>query len=84
MPILKSTKKRLRTSLRAQIRNRSARSALRTAIKQIRDAEDRPTAEAALSGVVSIIDRSVKKKILHRNTAARHKSRLTRLVQTME
>ena len=54
---------------------------MRNAIKQVRQAVDADTAQTALGRAVSIIDKTVKKGILHRNTAARYKSRLTRRVQ---
>ncbi|MEW6752668.1 MAG: 30S ribosomal protein S20 [Candidatus Latescibacterota bacterium] len=83
MPKLKSSQKRLRTSLRARNRNRAIRSRLRTAIKRVRQAPDRAAAEEALKLAIPIIDRTAKKGVLHRNAAARHKSRLSQLVHHM-
>ena len=83
MPKLKSSKKRLRTSLKAQARNKAITSRMRTAIKKVRSAADKTSAEAALVQAVSIVDSTVRKGRLHRNTAARYKSRLTHFVQTM-
>lgn len=83
MPTLKSTKKRLKTNLKAQVRNRAIRTQVRNAIKNVRQAEGGEAAQQALGQAVSAIDRGVKKRIMHRNTAARHKSRLTKLVQNM-
>jgi small subunit ribosomal protein S20 len=56
---------------------------MRNAIKNVRQAEDAASAQTALGRAVSIIDKTVKKGILHRNTAARYKSRLTRQVQSL-
>ena len=62
------------------------RSTLRSALKSIRaslDAKDLTGAKAALSRKVSIVDKMATKGIIHRNTAARYKSRITnRLTKT--
>jgi small subunit ribosomal protein S20 len=65
------------------VRNRAVRTQVRNAIKNVRQAEGTEAAQQALGQAVSVIDRGVKKRIMHRNTAARHKSRLTKLVQNM-
>jgi small subunit ribosomal protein S20 len=57
---------------------------MRSAIKKVRTAEDKSTAEAALSQAISIVDGTVRKGKLHRNTAARYKSRLSHFVQAMD
>lgn len=84
MPNLKSSKKRLRNSFKAQARNKAITSRMRTAIKKVRSAGDRSTAEVALSQAISVVDSTVRKGRLHRNTAARYKSRLTHFVRGME
>ncbi len=83
MPDLKSSQKRLRTSLKARDRNKAIRSRLRTALKRVRQASDRAAAEQALLLAIPVIDKTAKKGVIHRNAAARHKSRLSRLVRTM-
>jgi small subunit ribosomal protein S20 len=80
----KSAEKRARQSEKRRERNRGARSTMRTAIKKVRgavDAGDAGQAEQALAAAVSIIDRSAKKNVVHRNTAARTKSRLVKAVR---
>jgi small subunit ribosomal protein S20 len=84
VPKLKSSKKRLITNLKAQARNKTIRTRMRSAIKKVRTAEDKSTAEAALSQAISIVDGTVRKGKLHRNTAARYKSRLSHFVQAMD
>ncbi len=84
MPTLKSSKKRLRNSFKAQARNKAITSRMRTAIKRVRTAEDKASAETALSQAISAVDSTVRKGRLHRNTAARYKSRLSRFVQSMD
>ena len=76
----KSAEKRIRQNEKRRVINRGSRSAMRTEIKKLRTAltlGDADRAQQLLPAVVSIIDRSVQKGVLHRNTAARYKSRLT-------
>lgn len=81
MPIIKSSEKDLRrTARRAQV-NRAAKGKLRSSLKKVRAAvEENQTdaAKAALTAATPVIDRAVSKGILHKNAAARHKSRLMR------
>jgi small subunit ribosomal protein S20 len=79
----KSAEKRMRQSAERRVRNRSARSEMRTAIKKVRGAlasGDVQTAQDALKTAVQVIDRTAKKRVVHGNTAARTKSRLTKAV----
>lgn len=76
----KSAEKRIRQSEKQRMRNRQARSEMRTEIKKFRSLlseEKYDEARGLLPAVYGIIDRTVKKGIIHRNTAARYKSRLT-------
>ena len=84
MPKLKSSKKRLRTNLKARLKNKAIRSRMRTAIKSVREAEDKEAAAGALQTAVSLIDKTAQKKVIHPNMAARYKSNLTRMVQKMD
>ena len=70
MPHHKSTKKRLRQSLGARLRNRGHRTMLRSALKGV--TEEAGTVVAA----VSATDLAVKRGIIHPNKAARLKSRM--------
>ena len=83
MPKLKSAKKHQATSAKAYTRNRALRARLRTALKKVRQASDKASAETALQVAISTVDRTTSKGIIHKNAAARYKSRLSRLVQTM-
>ncbi len=76
MPQLKSAKKRVKIGLKNQERNRAARSTLRTRLKQTVAARDKD-AEAAVREHQSIVDRAVKTGLIHRNMAARLKSRFS-------
>ena len=80
MPNHKSAEKRMRQNERRRLINRNNRAKLRTSIKKLRvalDGGDAGIAKGLLPVTVSEIDKAVKKGALHRNAAARHKSRLT-------
>jgi len=80
MPNHKSAEKRVRQSERRRVVNRTNRTKLRTSIKKFRSAlkgSDAGQVGALLPQTVSEIDKAVQKGVLHRNAAARHKSRLT-------
>ncbi|HEX3082933.1 MAG TPA: 30S ribosomal protein S20 [Pyrinomonadaceae bacterium] len=80
MPNHKSAEKRVRQNERRRVVNRSNRTKLRTSVKNLRSAmkgADAGKVEALLPRTISEIDKAVQKGVLHRNAAARHKSRLT-------
>ena len=82
----KSAEKRVRQTERRNEVNRRNRSRLRTQIKKLRAAIDMGNMEEAktlLTETVSVIDKSIQKGVLHRNAAARYKSRLTASVNGM-
>jgi small subunit ribosomal protein S20 len=81
MPNHKSAEKRMRQTEKRRVVNRTNRGRLRTGIKRLRAALD--GGEAAQAGellpeTVALIDKAVQKGVIHRNAAARQKSRLTR------
>lgn len=68
-----------RQSLKNRARNRQFRSRLRSALKNVRSAiaaNQLDKAKAALSETTSLIDRMAGKGVIHKNAAARYKSRL--------
>lgn len=75
MPNIASAKKNMRKSRAASVRNRAQRSTLRTALKKgmaaTNGSDERATA-------VQLLDRAARKGLIHKNTAARHKSRLAK------
>lgn len=75
MPNIPSARKHMRKSRAATVRNRAQRSALRTALKKAKAPTATPEDRAR---AVALLDRSARKGLIHRNSAARHKSRLTR------
>ncbi len=75
----KSALKRIRSSARKAMRNRAVRSATRTYVKKARvliEMGKKDEAQAAVMQAISALDRAVTKGVLHRNNAARRKSRL--------
>ncbi len=80
-------KKRARQNDKARIHNASQRSMVRTYIKNVIkaiDSGDAEAAQAAYTAAVPIIDRMADKGILHKNKAARHKSRLNGQVKALK
>lgn len=79
----KSAVKRVRQTEKRTAVNRSNRSRVRTQIKKLRNAlagQDANLSQELLNPTISTIDKAVNKGILHKNTAARYKSRLTKHV----
>jgi small subunit ribosomal protein S20 len=79
-------RKRARQSVKVNLHNSALRSTMRTAIKKIIKAiesGDKAAAAAAYTDNVSVIDRIADKKIIHKNKAARHKSRLSAAIKAM-
>jgi small subunit ribosomal protein S20 len=83
MPNIKSAKKRMQLSRDAQTRNRAVRSRIRTAIKQVRSAEDIETAEARHRTAVALLDRAARRRLYHPNKVARAKSQLQSYINEM-
>ena len=80
MANIKSAKKRILVAKTRNERNKSVKSAVKTAIKKVEAAvaaNDKAAAEAALKAAVSELDKATKKGIYHKNTTARKVSRLT-------
>ena len=84
MPKLKSAKKSLKKNQVQRFRNKTVMTAMRSAIKSVHGASaDKESATAALGIALSVIDHSASRGVIHRNTAARYKSRLTKRVQAI-
>lgn len=86
MPNHKSAAKRDRQNEKKRLINKSNKSKLRTQIKKLRSAlsgKDKNNSNELLNPTISLIDKAVNKGILHKNAAARHKSRLTSHVNNL-
>jgi small subunit ribosomal protein S20 len=84
MPTSPSAKKRLRQNFKRRDHNRAVKSTLRKQCRKVREAAeagDVETAESALRVACKQLDRAGAKSIIHRNAAARTKSRLSARVK---
>ena len=87
MANIKSAKKRAKQTVVRNARNASQRSMLRTAVKKVLkalEAKDAPAAEAAYATAVPILDRYAARGLIHKNKAARHKSRLSARINALQ
>ena len=86
MANIASAKKRARQSIKLRLHNASQRSMLRSHIKNVTnaiEAKDKKAAQSAFDAAVPVIDSMVSKGIIHKNKAARHKSRLNSHVKSL-
>ncbi len=91
MANIKSSKKRVQIAERNRLENKTYRSALRTLMKRCYEActaysqkpgdEAKATVQSSLNAAFSKIDKAVKRGVLHRNTGANQKSRLSAAVK---
>ncbi|HPU00959.1 MAG: 30S ribosomal protein S20 [Firmicutes bacterium] len=82
MPVTKSAEKRMRQTLKRTARNRRVKSIVKTATRRFEEAiqsGDRELAQSRLIAAIRKIDQAAAKGVIHKNNAARKKSRLTRL-----
>ena len=83
----KSAAKNIRKNQRRRAINKARVGTLRTQIKKLRShlkAKDSDAASKELVKTISVIDRSIRKGVLHKNTAARYKSRLNARLRSMQ
>lgn len=81
-----SALKKYRQDQKRRLRNRRHRSKLRTQVKKLRktiESGDPKSSAAILPATLAVVDRSVKHGVLHKNAAARTKSRLARAVNRL-
>ena len=79
-------RKRARQAEKNRQRNASQRSAFRTSLKKVVyaiEAGDKEAATAAYAAAVPMIDSTVSKGLIHKNKAARHKSRLNAQIRAL-
>ncbi len=86
MANIKSAKKRIITNNKARMTNKVHKSTMRTAIKQVEtlvEAGNKEEAVVALNAATKRIDSAVSKGVMHKNAAARTKSRLAKKVNNI-
>ena len=87
MPNSLSAKKRLRQNQAQRLHNRSIKSAVRTAIRKVRSSVDSGDAEASAAAfqfATKKLDQAAAKNVIHANTAARTKSRLSKAIKSLK
>ena len=86
MPIKKAAKKYMRVTARKTEKNRKIKGSFRSAIKATNEAiagKDVAKAKEYFQKAVKALDKAVQKKIIHKNTAARRKSRLNAKIKNL-
>lgn len=86
MPNTASAKKRLRQNQARRVENRSKRAAIRTQIRRLREvvaAGDKEGASAQFKVCAKVLDRAGARGLIHKNAAARTKSRLNKLTKSI-
>jgi small subunit ribosomal protein S20 len=83
MPTIKSAKKRMNLSRAAREKNRAERARIRTAVKNVRQADSAETAEARLRDAIALLDRAATKNLMHANRVARVKGQLQKHVNSL-
>ena len=86
MANIKSAQKRARQSEKTRLHKMGQRSAMRSQIKAVLTAVekgDKDSAAAAYKAAVPVIDSMINKGIVNKNKAARHKSRLNKMVKAL-
>ncbi len=87
MANIKSAKKRVLIAEKNRIRNTAFKTSVKTAVKKVLElakGTDKNALSSALSKAYQLCDKAVSKGILHKNTAARKKSRLTKAVNKLQ
>lgn len=83
MPNIKQQEKRMRLAARERLQNRRYKSAIRTLFKRLQttvEEHDRERTQQLFTELTSKIDKAVSKGALHKNNAARKKSRVARML----
>ena len=86
MANIKSAKKRILTAERNRLRNVAFKSSIKTAVKKVIKLASEKNMDALkleLSNLYKLCDKAVSKGILHKNTASRKKSRVTKAVNKL-
>ena len=79
----KSALKRIRSNEKRRLRNRYHAKTMRNAVRKFRTLKDKKEAEESFPKLVSMIDKLVKRSIIHKNKAANLKSKLSKQVAGM-
>ncbi len=81
MPTHRSAEKRMKTAEKARQRNRRTKSLIRGAVKELSAEKDAAKKSEKMKKVASILDKAAGKNVIHKNKAARAKSRLSKSIK---
>jgi small subunit ribosomal protein S20 len=81
VPNIKSAKKRVKIAEKKRKRNKGIKTQIKNIVRKLKEEKDSKKREELLKNAYSIVDKAVKKGVLHKNTAARKKSKLANLVK---
>jgi small subunit ribosomal protein S20 len=87
MPNTASAKKRMRQDAVRRIRNRATKSSIRTQLRRVREAiaeKDLEKCQTEFRSLVQKLDRAATRNVIHANTAARTKSRLSAAIKALQ
>ncbi len=80
----KSAKKRIRSSEKKRLMNKMTTSKIKSTVKKVMSTDNREEAEKHYKEAVALLDKSSTRGRIHRNTASRKKSQLTRYLNGLE
>lgn len=83
MANIKSAAKRVEVTRKNTLRNAPVKTGVKSSVRKFNEADTKETAAAAFKHAVVSIDKSVAKGIMHKNSAARKKSRLAKKLNKM-
>ena len=86
MPNTKSAQKRLRQNSAQNLRNRGVKSAVRTQVKKVRQAVaagDKDASQTEFRLAAKKLDQAAARNVIHKNAAARTKSRLAKQIKQL-
>jgi small subunit ribosomal protein S20 len=83
MATSKQSQKRIRTNEKARIGNKAVRGAMKTAVKRVTGATTPADAKRELAFAMKKLDKAAKSGVIHKNAAARKKSRLARRINAL-
>ena len=83
MPHHKSAAKRVITNEKSRVRNIALRTRMQAALRAVRSATTRAQADSAYRAASSVLDRTVAKGVIRKETASRHKARLARFAASL-
>jgi small subunit ribosomal protein S20 len=82
LPTHKSAAKRVKTAERDRQRNKNVKSILRATVKEFKSSKGGEKKASEFKELVSLLDKAAHRRVIHKNKAARTKSRLARLLKT--